>query len=82
MIEKTERRGRPAEQPFEKPEKWIREFYEVPTKPELGYKMTYYTILVRVLMVLIKQKLFILKVINMISLRLKKVKHIINNLLF
>ena len=42
MIEKTERRGRPAEQPFEKPEKWIREFYEVPTKPELGYKMTYY----------------------------------------
>jgi len=42
MIEKTERRGRPTEQPFEKPEKWIREFYEVPTKPELGYKMTYY----------------------------------------
>jgi len=42
MTEKTERRGRPAEQPFVQPEKWIREFYEVPTKPELGYKMTYY----------------------------------------
>jgi hypothetical protein len=42
MTEKTERRGRPAETPFEKPEKWTREFYEVPTKPELGYKMTYY----------------------------------------
>jgi hypothetical protein len=42
MTEKTERRGRPAEQPFVQPEKWTREFYEVPTKPELGYKMTYY----------------------------------------
>ena len=42
MIEKTERRGRPAEQPFVQPEKWTREYYEVPTKPELGWKMTYY----------------------------------------
>jgi len=42
MTEKTERRGRPVEQPFVQPEKWTREFYEVPTKPELGYKMTYY----------------------------------------
>jgi hypothetical protein len=42
MTEKTERRGRPAEQPFVQPEKWTREYYEVPSKPELGYKMTYY----------------------------------------
>ena len=42
MTEKTERRGRPAETPFEKPEKWTREYYEVPTKPELGYKMVWH----------------------------------------
>lgn len=42
MSEKTERRGRPAEQVFEQPEKWVREFYEVPSKPELGYKTTFY----------------------------------------
>jgi hypothetical protein len=42
MSEKTERRGRPVEQVFEQPEKWIREFYEVPSKPELGYKTTFY----------------------------------------
>lgn len=42
MSEKTERRGRPAEQAFEQPEKWVREFYEVPSKPELGYKTTFY----------------------------------------
>ena len=42
MIEKTERRGRPAEQPFVQPKQWTREFYEVPSKPELGYKMTWY----------------------------------------
>jgi hypothetical protein len=42
MIEKTERRGRPAEQPVAKQTKWIREFYEIPSKPELGYKQTWY----------------------------------------
>jgi hypothetical protein len=42
MTEKTERRGRPAEQVFVQPEKFIREFYEVPTKPELGWKTTFY----------------------------------------
>jgi hypothetical protein len=42
MSEKTERRGRPVEQVFEQPEKWVREFYEVPSKPELGYKTTFY----------------------------------------
>jgi len=42
MSEKTERRGRPVEQIFEQPEKWIREFYEVPSKPELGSKTTFY----------------------------------------
>ena len=42
MTEKTERRGRPAEQVFVQPEKWTREFYEVPTKPELGWKMVYH----------------------------------------
>ena len=29
MIEKTERRGRPAEQPVAKQTKWIREFYKI-----------------------------------------------------
>jgi hypothetical protein len=42
MTEKTERRGRPAEQVFVQPEKFTREFYEVPTKPELGWKMVYH----------------------------------------
>jgi hypothetical protein len=42
MIEKTERRGRPAEQPVVKQTKWIREFYEIPSKPELGYKQMWY----------------------------------------
>ena len=42
MTEKTERRGRPVETPIEYKDKWIREYYEVPSKPELGYKMTYY----------------------------------------
>ena len=42
MIEKTERRGRPAEQPAVQLEKFTREYYEVPTKPELGYKAVWY----------------------------------------
>jgi hypothetical protein len=42
MTEKTERRGRPAEQQFIQPEKWTREFYEVPSKPELGTKTVFY----------------------------------------
>ena len=42
MTEKTERRGRPAEQPFVPKDKWTREFYEVPSKPELGTKTTFY----------------------------------------
>ena len=42
MTEKTERRGRPAETPYVQPEKWTREYYEVPTKPELGWKMTWF----------------------------------------
>jgi hypothetical protein len=42
MTEKTERRGRPAEQPFVQSEKWTREFYEVPSKPELGMKTVFY----------------------------------------
>ena len=42
MEIKTERRGRPAEQPFVQPEKFTREFYEVPTKPELGWKTTFH----------------------------------------
>jgi hypothetical protein len=61
MTEKTERRGRPAEQPFVQPEKWTREFYEVPTKPELGTKTVFYYDNSKMLMVLIKQKLLILK---------------------
>ena len=42
MMEKTERRGIPAEQPVAKQTKWIREFYEIPSKPELGYKQIWY----------------------------------------
>lgn len=42
MTEKTERRGRPTETPYVQPEKWTREYYEVPTKPELGWKMTWF----------------------------------------
>jgi len=42
VIEKTERRGRPAESPAVVLHKWTREFYEVPTKPELGWKMVWY----------------------------------------
>jgi hypothetical protein len=38
----VERRGRPSEQPFVKQDKWVREFYEVPSKPELGCKHVWY----------------------------------------
>ncbi len=38
----SERRGRPAEQPWVQPEKWTREFYDVPSKPELGGKSVWY----------------------------------------
>jgi hypothetical protein len=41
-MEKTERRGRPVETPTVVLEKWTREFYEVPSKPELGSKMVWY----------------------------------------
>ena len=41
-MEKTERRGRPAEAPAVVLEKFERTFYEVPTKPELGWKMTWH----------------------------------------
>jgi len=41
-MEKTERRGRPAESPSVVLEKFERTFYEVPTKPELGWKMTWH----------------------------------------
>ena len=35
-------RGRPKEQPIVQLDKWIREFYEVPSKPELGWKMVWH----------------------------------------
>ena len=35
-------KGRPKETPAVQLDKWTREFYEVPTKPELGWKMTWY----------------------------------------
>ena len=41
-MEKTERRGRPAESPSVVLDKFERTFYEVPTKPELGWKMTWH----------------------------------------
>ena len=35
-------RGRPTEAPAIAKEKWVLECYDVPTKPELGWKTTYY----------------------------------------
>jgi hypothetical protein len=35
-------RGRPTEAPAVAKEKWVLECYDVPTKPELGWKTTYY----------------------------------------
>jgi len=35
-------RGRPKEQPIVQLDKWTREFYEVPSKPELGWKMVWH----------------------------------------
>ena len=37
-----ERRGRPTETPFVKPTKWTYEFYDVPTKPEIGCKQVWH----------------------------------------
>ena len=41
-MEKTERRGRPAEVVAVLKEKWEETYYEVPSKPELGWKMVWY----------------------------------------
>lgn len=35
-------KGRPKETPAVQLTVWTREFYEIPTKPELGWKMTWY----------------------------------------
>ena len=35
-------KGRPKETPPVQLDKWTREFCEVPTKPELGWKMNWY----------------------------------------
>ena len=37
-----ENRGRPKEAPAVKKEKYTLEYYDVPTKPELGWKSTWY----------------------------------------
>ncbi len=37
-----EEKGRPKETPPVQLDKWTREFCEVPTKPELGWKMNWY----------------------------------------
>jgi len=42
MEMKTERRGRPAEVVAVPKEKWEETYYEVPSKPELGWKMVWY----------------------------------------
>ena len=42
MEIKTERRGRPAEVIAVLKEKWEETYYEVPSKPELGWKMIWY----------------------------------------
>ena len=42
MEIKTERRGRPAEVVAVLKEKWEETYYEVPTKPELGWKTTFH----------------------------------------
>ena len=35
-------KGRPKETPPVRLDKWTREFYEIPTKPELGWKMIWH----------------------------------------
>jgi hypothetical protein len=35
-------KGRPKETPPVRLDKWTREFYEIPTKPELGWKMVWH----------------------------------------
>jgi hypothetical protein len=35
-------KGRPKETPPIQLDKWTREFYEIPTKPELGWRMNWY----------------------------------------
>lgn len=35
-------RGRPKETPIVQLDKWTREFYEIPSKPELGWKMVWH----------------------------------------
>jgi hypothetical protein len=35
-------KGRPKETPPVQLDKWTREFYEIPTKPELGWRMNWY----------------------------------------
>lgn len=35
-------KGRPKETPSVQLDKWTREFYEIPTKPELGWKMSWH----------------------------------------
>jgi hypothetical protein len=35
-------RGRPTEAPAVVKEKWVLEYYDVPTKPELGWKQTWH----------------------------------------
>jgi len=35
-------KGRPKETPPVQFDKWTREFYEIPTKPELGWRMNWY----------------------------------------
>jgi hypothetical protein len=35
-------KGRPKETPVVQLDKWTREFYEIPTKPELGWKMSWH----------------------------------------
>jgi hypothetical protein len=37
-----EQRGRPAEKPPVVLDKWVQTFYEVPSKPELGYKSVWH----------------------------------------
>jgi|TARA_B110000240_G_scaffold195676_1_gene245864 hypothetical protein len=42
IIENNMKRGRPSEQPAEVKEKWTQEWFDVPTKHELGCKHTWH----------------------------------------
>jgi hypothetical protein len=72
-------KGRPKETPPVQLDKWTREFYEIPTKPELGWRMNWYYDKSKNSNGPYKTEISYPKGTNMKSLKLKKVKHIMDN---